>query len=100
LRQAIASRYNHAGMAQPNHRLSLIDPAVYHIRVQGEVDESWSSYLSGLTIAHEAGADQGVTTLLSGIVLDQAALMGVLNMLYSLGSPLLSVECIAVGAAC
>lgn len=98
MRQAIALRYNDGGMAQLPHRLSLSEPAVYHIRVQGEVDESWLVQMSGLTISHEHGANQVVTTVLHGTVLDQAALMGVLSALYGLGSPLLSVECVAVVA--
>ncbi len=58
------------------------------IRVDGCIDEHWSSWFAGLTISH---TDQG-ETVLSGVVVDQAALYGVLSLLRDLGLPLLSVE--------
>ncbi len=58
------------------------------IRVDGCIDEHWSSWFAGLTISH---TDQG-ETVLSGLVVDQAALYGVLSMLRDLSLPLLSVE--------
>ncbi len=65
------------------------------ILVDGCIDEHWSSWLAGLTISH---TDQG-ETVLSGVVVDQAALYGVLSMLRDLGLPLVSVEsCESSGA--
>ncbi len=58
------------------------------IRVGGCIDEQWSNWLAGLTITH---AEEG-ETILSGEVIDQAALYGVLSMLRDLGLPLLSVD--------
>ncbi len=58
------------------------------ILVDGCIDEHWSSWFAGLTISH---TDQG-QTVLSGVVVDQAALYGVLSLLRDLGLPLLSVE--------
>ena len=57
------------------------------IRVKGCIDEHWSAWLAGLNITH-TGEDE---TVLSGKVVDQAALYGVLSMLRDLGLPLLSV---------
>jgi hypothetical protein len=57
------------------------------IRVKGCIDEHWSAWLAGLNITH---TDQD-ETVLSGKVVDQAALYGVLSMLRDLGLPLLSV---------
>ena len=57
------------------------------IRVKGCIDEHWSAWLAGLNITH---TDQD-ETVLSGQVVDQAALYGVLSMLRDLGLPLLSV---------
>ena len=57
------------------------------IRVKGCIDEHWSAWLAGLNITH---TDQD-ETILSGRVVDQAALYGVLSMLRDLGLPLLSV---------
>lgn len=60
---------------------------IYHIRIKGHLDESWSVWLDDLVITHEA---DGVT-LLSGPVVDQAALLGLLRRLHDLGLTLLSV---------
>jgi hypothetical protein len=58
------------------------------IRVKGQIDERWSEWLDGLTITHTSGGE----TLLSGSVMDQSALYGVLARLRDLGLPLLSVN--------
>ncbi len=58
------------------------------IRVNGCIDEQWSNWFAGLTITH---TDQG-ETILSGDVVDQAALYGVLCLLRDLGLPLISLE--------
>ena len=57
------------------------------IRVKGCIDEQWSAWFAGLKIT-QTGQDE---TVLSGKVVDQAALYGVLSMLRDLGLPLLSV---------
>jgi hypothetical protein len=75
-----------------NDRLHLDEPAVCDIKVQGTLARHWSESLGGLSISVADEAGQPVTTL-SGEVLDQAALMGVLSGLYGMGYPLLSVEC-------
>lgn len=63
------------------------DAAIYHIRVQGQLDESWSDWLGGLTITPQPDG----TTLLSGSIIDQAALHGILDRLYGLNLTILSV---------
>ena len=72
-------------------RLNPDQPAFYRIQVQGYLGEHWSDSMAGLDISINGERDQSVTTL-SGEVLDQAALMGVLNGLYGMGFTLLSVE--------
>ena len=75
--------------------LRLENPAVYHIQVQGLLDPEWSTRLSGLAIQSQAfKSDKMPITTLSGQLRDQAALFGVLNTLYDLRLPLLSVECL------
>ena len=76
-------------------RLTLADEASYCIRVQGILDESWSEHL-GMTIEVEHGEGQHPVTKLNGRVVDQAALFGLLDSLYGLGFPLLSVDCLVV----
>jgi hypothetical protein len=60
----------------------------YHIRVKGHLDPHWADWLNDLTIHHEADG----STLLSGPVVDQAALYGILLKLHNLNLPLLSVS--------
>jgi hypothetical protein len=76
--------------------LTIDRPANYCIRVAGFVDKNWSDRLAGLEIVCDEGQGcKGVTTL-SGTLIDQAALFGVLNALYDMHLALLSVECLAV----
>ena len=64
----------------------------YQIRIRGYLDESWSDRLAGMTITFFE-EDTGIKiTTLCGDLLDQAALFGVLNALYDMRLPLLSVE--------
>ena len=58
------------------------------IRVKGQIDEHWSDWFEGLTLAH---TEQDETTL-SGTVVDQAALYGLLTKLRNLGLSLVSVN--------
>ena len=72
-------------------KLTLDRPATYQIQVPGELDESWSDWVTGMTIAVESEGEDPPVTTLTGTV-DQAALHGVLRRLYSLGLPLISVH--------
>ncbi len=69
----------------------LETPANYRIRVQGHLDDTWAERLEGMVIIHDRAARPSVT-ILEGYLVDQAALSGVLNTLYELHLPLLSVE--------
>ncbi|MFN8487450.1 MAG: hypothetical protein U0350_07655 [Caldilineaceae bacterium] len=75
-------------------KLKLHQPAHYCIGVQGILDAGWSDTFAGLTITCDASTDLRPVTILTGQVLDQAMLLGVLNGLYSLGLCLLWVECL------
>ena len=75
--------------------LTLGESAGYSIQFQGYLGEHWSDYLGGLSMS-VVGTDRSFVTTLSGQVRDQAALMGVLNQLYDMGFPLLSVECLSI----
>jgi hypothetical protein len=63
-------------------------PHQYRIRVQGQLDPSWSQELGEVEVRWN---DDGDTELISPW-LDQAALHGLLGRLYELGLPLLSVN--------
>ena len=78
-------------MPGKSDRLTLYGPALYRIRIQGALDESWAEEL-GMGIGWIKEINRGPVTILKGEVLDQAALVGLLNRLYGLGLPLVSVE--------
>jgi len=60
----------------------------YEIRLEGHLDERWAEWFEGLTITLEDNGD----TLLTGSVIDQAALHGFLKKVRDLGTPLISVS--------
>ena len=74
--------------------LTVEQPATYCIRVVGYLDENWSTRLGGLKIKPTAQEGKQAVTTLSGPIIDQAALFGVLKALYDMRLPLLSVECL------
>jgi len=61
---------------------------IYSFRVQGHLDQERSSWFDGLTLTHTTDGE----TLLSGPIVDQAALHGVLVKIRDLGLPLLEVR--------
>ena len=67
----------------------------YEIRVSGRLGSRWAAWFDGLTITNE---DDG-TTVISGPVVDQAALHGLLQKLRDLGITLLSLTRTAPGEA-
>lgn len=59
----------------------------YEIRLTGHLDAHWTAWFDGLTVSHESDG----TTVISGQIVDQAALHGVLQRVRDLGLPLVSV---------
>ena len=72
-------------------------PATYRIIVQGAIDPSWASRLSGMQISEKQSAEGGIETILVGRLPDQAALSGVLNALYEMHLPVVSADCMERG---
>jgi len=69
----------------------MSDAWTYEIQVQGRIGERWVPWFEDMTVSAEDEA-QFATTTLTGTVPDQAALLGLLQRLYTLGLPLLLVQ--------
>jgi len=84
-------------MGIPSRKPNQFDcPATYQIIVLGWIDVSSSDVLGEMTICQSTmDANSLVTTTLEGELSDQAALAGVLNTLYELHLPVLSVLCLS-----
>lgn len=81
---------------QDEYELKVDKPARYRICVAGYLDERWSEHLGGVKIVSSSEDEKTAVTTLSGTIIDQAALFGVLKALYNMHLPLLSVECLDV----
>ena len=64
------------------------EPGRYEIRLKGHLDDRWADWFGGMTITLEDNGD----TLLTGAVIDQAALHGLLRKVRDLGLPLIAVN--------
>lgn len=69
-----------------------VDRALYQIRVAGHLDDTWLGYFEGMSLRHETKPGSAPTTLIEGLIQDQAALNGVLNKITDLGLQLLYVK--------
>ncbi len=63
-------------------------PLAYQIRIKGHLGRQWTDWFSGLAITLEDNGD----TLLTGLIVDQAALHGLLRKVRDLGMPLISLS--------
>ncbi|HEX3050879.1 MAG TPA: hypothetical protein VHP83_09515 [Aggregatilineaceae bacterium] len=72
----------------------MTQPGLYEIRIDGHLDDRWADWFEGLTIIRDDNGE----TLLTGTVVDQAALHGWLRKIRDLGMPLISVTRIAGSA--
>ncbi len=70
-------------------------PIVYQIRIEGHLGREWADWFEGLAITALDNGD----TLLTGLVVDQASLHGLLKKVRDLGMPLLSVIRVTPGQA-
>ena len=68
-------------------------PMVYQIRIKGHLGSEWTDWFGGMSITLEDNGD----TLLTGPVVDQAALHGLLKRVRDLGMPLVSVSPVEPG---
>ena len=84
------SQLNHDTRTKADPGLTLSQPLgrAYQITIRGQLVDDWSDWLDGLQMTTSASGD----TVLSGMIVDQAALMGVLNKLNRLNVTLLSLS--------
>lgn len=78
---------------QLNNGTEPVQPMIYQIRVKGHLGSHWKSVFEDLTIT----LDDDRETILTGPVIDQAALHGLLRKIRDLGLPLVSVICLQPG---
>lgn len=76
-----------------NSKTDASPAAVYQIRISGHLGAEWADWFDGLTLTLEENGE----TLLTGPVVDQAALYGLLKRVRDLGMPLLSVTRVEPG---
>jgi hypothetical protein len=67
---------------------NLDEPGLYEIRIKGHLDDRWATWFEGMTLTRDANGETQIT----GPVIDQAALHGVLKRVRDLGMTLLSVD--------
>jgi hypothetical protein len=80
-------------MKKAKQKFTLDRPTTYQIKVPGALDKRWLGWDEDLIITVE-NDDDGLSVTTITIIVDQAALQGLLRRLYSLGLPLISVICI------
>jgi hypothetical protein len=62
-------------------------PSIYHIRIKGHLGPRWEGWFGQMAITHEVNGE----TLMTGPIIDQAALHGMLTKIRDLGLTLLSI---------
>ena len=80
----IRRRMSTQSTSTPDHH----KPGCYEIRIKGHLDSHWAKRFDGMTITLQDNGE----TLLTGLVIDQAALHGLLKKVRDLGMPLISVN--------
>jgi hypothetical protein len=71
------------------------EPGLYEIRIRGHLDDRRAAWFEGLILTRQDNGE----TLLTGMVIDQAALYGLLRKVRDLGMPLISVILVRAGQA-
>ena len=75
------------------HKTDPDQPLVYQLRVEGYLEDQWADSFGGMSVSREENGD----TLLTGPVVDQAMLHGLLKKVRDLGLPLVSVNPVEPG---
>jgi len=75
------------------HKTDPDQPLVYQLRIEGYLEDQWADSFGGMSVSREENGD----TLLTGPVVDQAMLHGLLKKVRDLGLPLVSVNPVEPG---
>ncbi len=67
-------------------------PADYQIRLQGKLDETWSAWFDDMRVSLERDEEGQPVTILTGCVIDQPALHGLLSRIRDLGLMIVSIQ--------
>ncbi len=81
------NRKSNSGDCSTEHHFLADQPNFYKIRIEGILDQKWSTWFEGFSLTTE-----GNVTVLAGWVADPPALYGLLTTISDLGLPLISVE--------
>jgi len=82
-------------MDQRRKQVNMFEPAVFLIRIEGRLGESWSEYFGAQSMSVEVDEAGLYSTTLISEPVDQAALVGMINRLNGMGLPVVSVECLS-----
>ncbi len=86
-------RHNESNHNSLKRTRSRPEPFIYEIKVQGELGELWSQWFEGMTLTVFKNSDSGgLYTIISGPVVDQPALHGLLNKIRDLNLTLIAVH--------
>ncbi len=80
-------------LSVPLKKVDFYTPSFFHIEVKGILDDTLSDVLGGMQVVHHKKMGVDVTSL-EGKIVDQAALLGVLNALYDMRYPIIRIEMI------
>lgn len=78
---------------KPNTPTDPNPQMVYQIRIKGCLDRRWTAWFAGMAITQASNSE----TLLTGPIIDQAALNGLLRKVRDLGLPLIAVNQVESG---
>jgi hypothetical protein len=88
----VPGTFRSAWHLESDQLLKQVRPSIYQIKVQGKLNEQWSDWLANMTISHNPANKDAHTTTLTGPVVDQTALRGIVNKLWDLNLILLSIK--------
>jgi hypothetical protein len=92
--QNTTSSQNKGKSSRIDRKRSIIGAGYYEIKVQGYIDEEWVNWFSNIRVSYDADG----FSILSGYMVDQSALHGILAQIRDLALPLVSLNRQELGA--